>query len=215
MTLFVTKNGKQLGPYSLEQVQNLVADGTLVASDWAWYEGLTEWVPISQIPGFVLPITTFGVPPPSTPPRAERPIAVWIICLFYFICIPLALLAIIAMPFLISLSPAIPESQRNLIAAANDVWHVTFKLINLVLVLAWAIQLFRLKRMALTIYWVMIGWSVVMMIFEFTSGTMFKTVSEGGTPVMVGAFIGLIFGWSINLALLWYTWHLSRKGVLN
>jgi len=52
MSIYITRNGKQLGPYSVTEAQNLVLSGTLVDTDLAWQEGLANWIPLKQIPGF-------------------------------------------------------------------------------------------------------------------------------------------------------------------
>lgn len=44
--------GEQEGPYSLEQINEGLASGRLQGSDyWAWYQGLTQWVPLYSVPG--------------------------------------------------------------------------------------------------------------------------------------------------------------------
>jgi Zn-dependent protease len=65
MRLYITWNGQQLGPYSLAEAQNQLRAGTLAATDLAWQEGLPNWIPLYQIPGFV-----FVPPAPPTPPVA-------------------------------------------------------------------------------------------------------------------------------------------------
>lgn len=52
MSLVISKDGKQLGPYSLEEARGLVLSGRLEADDWAWPDGATEWVPLKDVPGF-------------------------------------------------------------------------------------------------------------------------------------------------------------------
>lgn len=52
MPLFISKDGKQLGPYSLEEARALVLSGKIDAEDWAWPDGATEWVPLKEVPGF-------------------------------------------------------------------------------------------------------------------------------------------------------------------
>lgn len=47
----VSKDGQQLGPYSVDQIKALVQQGKLAPQDYAWYDGLTDWVPISKLPG--------------------------------------------------------------------------------------------------------------------------------------------------------------------
>jgi hypothetical protein len=65
MAIHITKNGQQLGPYSMAEVQNLLRSGTVAVTDLAWQEGLPNWIPLYQIPGFV-----FVPPAPPTPPVA-------------------------------------------------------------------------------------------------------------------------------------------------
>jgi len=65
MAIYITKNGQQLGPYSMAEVQNLLRSGTLDITELAWQEGLPDWVPLHQIPGFV-----FVPPAPPAPPVA-------------------------------------------------------------------------------------------------------------------------------------------------
>lgn len=49
--IHIARNGKQEGPYSLEQIQASLQSGSLKPSDMAWWEGCAGWVPVSQIPG--------------------------------------------------------------------------------------------------------------------------------------------------------------------
>jgi membrane protein YdbS with pleckstrin-like domain len=52
MSLLINKDGKQLGPYSLDEARALVLSGRLDADDWAWPDGATEWVALKDVPGF-------------------------------------------------------------------------------------------------------------------------------------------------------------------
>jgi hypothetical protein len=61
MNLYISKNGIRLGPYAIEEARKLKAAGQLQDDDWAWYEGLADWIPLQQVPGF-------GLPPPPPPP---------------------------------------------------------------------------------------------------------------------------------------------------
>lgn len=51
MNLYVMKEGERLGPISLEEVRNLKNRGEIKDTDLAWYEGLTEWITLAQVPG--------------------------------------------------------------------------------------------------------------------------------------------------------------------
>ena len=49
MQIFVSQNGQQLGPFSWDQVQDQLNAGTLSATDYAWHEGLNEWIALSEL----------------------------------------------------------------------------------------------------------------------------------------------------------------------
>jgi membrane protein YdbS with pleckstrin-like domain len=53
MSLLINKNGKQLGPYSLDEARALVVNGKLDALDWAWPDGGTDWIHLKDVPGYV------------------------------------------------------------------------------------------------------------------------------------------------------------------
>jgi membrane protein YdbS with pleckstrin-like domain len=52
MSLLINKDGKQLGPYSLDEARALVLSGKLDVGDWAWPDGATDWVYLKDVPGF-------------------------------------------------------------------------------------------------------------------------------------------------------------------
>jgi len=46
--------GRPEGPFSLEQInQDLAAKKYADTDYWAWYEGMTEWVPLHSVPGII------------------------------------------------------------------------------------------------------------------------------------------------------------------
>ncbi len=70
MRLLIHKEGQQLGPYTLEEARALVLSGQLAATDWAWPDGATQWVPLKDVPGFSAIGTGPGVPPPPSAPAS-------------------------------------------------------------------------------------------------------------------------------------------------
>ena len=40
-----------MGPYTVDQINEHLAQGSLLPTDNAWHEGLPDWVPVSQISG--------------------------------------------------------------------------------------------------------------------------------------------------------------------
>jgi hypothetical protein len=49
--LYIHRNGKEFGPYPLNQAKEWLGTGQLVATDLAHYEGADGWVPLSLVPG--------------------------------------------------------------------------------------------------------------------------------------------------------------------
>jgi hypothetical protein len=131
MTLYITKNGQQLGPYSLSEAQSLVAAGTLQPADWAWYEGLPDWIPLLQVPGFVAGSVPASASIAATPSlratsspvalaRVRRPVLVWIICIFYFVTIPLGVASLAALPYLLSFTNKLQQRVADNLQTQAD-----------------------------------------------------------------------------------------------
>lgn len=86
MQIFVGKNGQQLGPFSLEEINRKLADGTFAGTDLGWYEGAAGWAALSSIAGVVVSapaapatpapvtVTPAPAPVPAQVPRASTPI---------------------------------------------------------------------------------------------------------------------------------------------
>ena len=66
MQIHIKRDGKQYGPYSLQDITIHVRDGNLTPEDSAWYEGAPDWMPLKQVPGISLPITHLVPPPPGS-----------------------------------------------------------------------------------------------------------------------------------------------------
>jgi hypothetical protein len=86
MQIHIARDGKQLGPFSLEEINRQLAAGTLSLSDNAWYEGASGWAPLSTVPGVTaaaastaasLPAATPSVTatPSATAPAPGGPVA--------------------------------------------------------------------------------------------------------------------------------------------
>ena len=52
----VSHQGQPFGPYSVEQLNQYLAQGALDASTYAWDQTSNQWVGIGQVPGVILPI---------------------------------------------------------------------------------------------------------------------------------------------------------------
>ena len=51
MEITVNKDGQDLGPYSLEQLQAELAARNLASDDFAWFEGCEDWISVADVPG--------------------------------------------------------------------------------------------------------------------------------------------------------------------
>jgi hypothetical protein len=49
MNIFITKSGKNTGPFSEQQINEMIDAGLLTFSDLAWHEGLSNWQELSMI----------------------------------------------------------------------------------------------------------------------------------------------------------------------
>jgi hypothetical protein len=47
----VGRNGQQTGPFSIEQLKTMAANGELLPTDLVWKEGMAGWEPASTLPG--------------------------------------------------------------------------------------------------------------------------------------------------------------------
>jgi uncharacterized protein DUF4339 len=68
MQIYVGKGGQQLGPFSLEEINRKLADGTFAGSDLAWYEGAAGWAALSSVTGVVVPPGTPALPAAAAAP---------------------------------------------------------------------------------------------------------------------------------------------------
>ena len=72
MEVHIDRGGQRFGPYSVEQVNSHLADGTILPTDLGWTDGMTDWVPVTQVAGvtFAAAAATAAVPPPTPAPTA-------------------------------------------------------------------------------------------------------------------------------------------------
>ena len=72
MIVHIAKDGMQMGPYSLEELNARLASEVISGDDLCWYEGREDWIPVSQLPGFVPPHSKQEPPPvPTAQPQKE------------------------------------------------------------------------------------------------------------------------------------------------
>ena len=77
MQIYVNRAGQQYGPFTADQLQACLQQGTITAVDWAWHEGLASWVQISDLdlsapqPQPLMPVAEIVPQAADTAPRAE------------------------------------------------------------------------------------------------------------------------------------------------
>lgn len=87
MQIHIARDGKELGIFSLEEINRQLAAGTLSLSDQAWYEGAAGWAALSTVPGVsaaggpasagqISPAPADGVPMTLAPQRKTEPLAI-------------------------------------------------------------------------------------------------------------------------------------------
>ena len=206
MTLYIAKNDQKLGSYTIAEAQSLVTVGTIQATDWAWYEGLIDWIPLNQVPGFAAATPAAAAVAEAPVPRAKRPVLVWIICIIFFICTPFMLLSVVMSLLMVSGVISGPESQRHLLES-QSYFDRAVTILNDVMVPVWAVLFFLLKRQSLYIYIGMLVLSVIAITYGIVIEDMFSELGVLGI-----AFLGVIL--LLNLALFYYNWRLFKKGVL-
>ena len=54
MQIYINRDGQQFGPFTIEQVNEGLAAGQLLPTDFAFFEGLPQWTPLNQIQGVVI-----------------------------------------------------------------------------------------------------------------------------------------------------------------
>lgn len=49
MQIYLARNNQQAGPYSLEQLNQMLANQQVLLTDLAWHEGMHEWKPLGEL----------------------------------------------------------------------------------------------------------------------------------------------------------------------
>ena len=70
MKLHIHRKGENFGPYTLEEVNGYLADGSMSLRDMAYHEGLADWAPLADINGVIVPDGHAATAPSS--PNASK-----------------------------------------------------------------------------------------------------------------------------------------------
>jgi hypothetical protein len=208
MNVFITKNGQQLGPYTLDQIHSLVNAGTFQANDWAWYEGLADWVPLNHIPGFSTyqPSSYAGRDAPASTPL-KRPVLVWIISIFCFICTPLALLFyLVEVPLILSGTLPVDENVRKQVESLGT-FEYGLGILSIVLNLAGGILLLLMRRAALYCFIATFLIGILNFFYQIVFKNWIGSVDANPITLVVAVVI-IVVCYLIQIAVLAYVWYL-------
>jgi len=78
MNITISRNDRQIGPYTVWEVNRRLRDGELSPDDMAWQEGAAEWVALKTIPGVGVAATESpSVKPPTVKQKARQKPLIW------------------------------------------------------------------------------------------------------------------------------------------
>ncbi len=83
MQIYLARNNQQAGPYSLEQLNQMLANQQVLLTDLVWHQGMSEWKPLGELTqgklfyqpqGFVQP-NPISLQKTATPVKATQELA--------------------------------------------------------------------------------------------------------------------------------------------
>jgi hypothetical protein len=136
--------------------------------------------------------------------RQQKPVWIWVICIYVFISIPLSLFGIYRVySHLGDFPPEVASYYQSL-----TVFDHMLTVLNAFLFLAASICLFRLKRVALSLYLMVLALNVVLSTYSvFAKGFLQAVGSTVG-------YVSILSGWCILAVICGYVWILIRKGIV-
>jgi hypothetical protein len=73
MNWYYAKNGTQQGPLPTEDMKDRIAMGEISQSDLAWCEGMSDWLPVSEIPQLKVEAPVRSEAPAAAGPSLSKP----------------------------------------------------------------------------------------------------------------------------------------------
>jgi hypothetical protein len=99
---FVHRSGEQFGPYSLRELQQYIAEGRVALTDFAWSEGMPQWVFVSDVIGNLRQTPAHAaasatIIPATDAPASRKPDSYMIsaVLVTLFCCIPFGIVSIV------------------------------------------------------------------------------------------------------------------------
>jgi hypothetical protein len=197
--IFVTRNGKEEGPYSEEEVKRKLISNRFAINDLARFEGDSEWIPLSRLLN-LRELLGSGMSAPTM-----RPTLVWLISAIIIAYFVSSITLLLWLRMRISPHEWANEQGKPMGEMLSTGNLVSVSIFAALPVLA-AIALFRLRKSALYLF----GATLV-----FDLGQVFYYGFKDGWPSAIGAEpVYVLIPWAIEIALIAYSLRLVRKGVL-
>lgn len=85
MRIMLARDGQKYGPFTLDQVNAMLAAGKAAPDDLAWVENTPEWVALHAVPGVLRTPPSVGAVPPAMPAEdvSDRQILVAFLLAFF------------------------------------------------------------------------------------------------------------------------------------
>jgi hypothetical protein len=64
----VSVNGSQMGPFNMQQLQQMAQNGQLTPQTYVWKQGMANWDFVCNVPELASLLAAPGTPPPPPPP---------------------------------------------------------------------------------------------------------------------------------------------------
>ena len=130
MNIIIHRNGENYGPYTLDQVKDLIRNRTFHELDLSWYEGRTDWISLKDVLSPVPPPTPQTKKLPDTSPQTVRisnPLVLWFGITLALVVPPLGFL----LGLMILTNPADRKYSRPIFivsAIVGTLWMIRFYL---------------------------------------------------------------------------------------
>lgn len=124
MNYYLYLNGEQAGPYTEEEIIQMVASGQVSATDFAWREGMEQWLPIEAVMTLTPQVAMAPAPQDDVPlpPNSAAPTTAGFVSRKYWILIALGVVLAVA-AYLISPFWAVHKLRQA--AESKDAVYIT------------------------------------------------------------------------------------------
>jgi len=197
--IFVTRKGKEEGPYSEEDVRKQLIANRLAVNDLARHSCDSEWTPLAHL------LDLSKLLDANTSVGTKRPVLVWLIAILYF-----AYFGLLTVLFVFARLVISRQEWKNAQGKGIGVLLSTSHLIQIFIwssaAIAGAIMLTRLKRKALYFFAAVLVVDLISSLYDGFTGGWFAEIKNSWPFADIA--------WVIQIGVICYTMHLIKRGVL-